>query len=168
MKAFITSGTIDFLIKLQEKHSGFDVRLMSNNERAIAYYEHPNKEIFQSGRTYEILAKAGHVFETGYVAMNNIPVREESEPLFESIFTKRMGDIETVPGFQAVRLLKPKKGNVYIAFTQWNSKTDFENWKNSPEFAAVHGENTVKPLDYFEERPFLATYNMYVEEENKE
>lgn len=165
MNAFMTSGTIEFLEKLEEKHADLHIRLMINNNRAIAYYEHENKKIFQSGRGYEILTKIGHIFETGYVAMNNIPVREESERIFETLFKNRLISAETMPGFQAVRLLKPQRGNVYIIFSQWASKADYENWKESPQYAAELVQSAVKPPDYFEERPFLNTYHMHIEEE---
>lgn len=168
MNAFMTSGTIEFLEKLEEKHADLHIRLMINNSRAIAYYEHENKKIFQSGREYEILTKIGHVFTTGYVAMNNIPVREESERIFENLFKDRIRAAENMPGFQAVRLLKPKRGNVYIIFSQWDSKANYENWKASPEFASDLVQSMVKPPDYFEERPFLNTYHMYIEEDEEE
>jgi heme-degrading monooxygenase HmoA len=165
MKAFMTKGTADFLKKIAEKHSDIQIHLMTNSNGALAYYEHPRSKIFQSGMAYDMLGQIGDVEETGYVVMNNIPVREESQSIFEDRFKGRMGEVETFAGFQSVRLLRPTRGNTYIVFTQWSTKKDFDNWKDSPEFAAAHSKNIIKPSDFFAERPFISTYNMYTEED---
>lgn len=166
LKAYMTNGTVDFLEKLEKKHPELLLKLMNNNEGALAYYEHPTKSIFQSGRTYEVLTTVGDVKATGYVVMNNIPVSIEGKPVFEDRFVNREQTVENMPGFQAFRLLRPTRGNTYVVFTQWASKTDFENWKNSPEFADAHKKQTAKPPAYFAERPFISTFHMYVEEED--
>ncbi|WP_405103285.1 antibiotic biosynthesis monooxygenase family protein [Oceanobacillus sp. FSL H7-0719] len=166
MKAYMTTGTIDFLKTLEEKYSGIALRLMYNSEGGLAYYEHVDKTVFQSGRAYEILTAAGEVLETGYIVMNHIPVPEESQPVFEDRFINRQHTVETMPGFQGFRLLKPKRGNTYVVLTQWASVKDFDNWKNSAEFAGAHKKQTTKPPAHFSEKPYVTTYLMYTEEED--
>lgn len=160
----MTSGTIDFLKKLENQFTDLSFRLMHNNEHAISYYEHENKKIFQTGRTYEILTQSGEMQDTGFVVMNNIPVSEDSQPIFEYQFKNRKTEIETMPGFQAFRFLKPTRGHIYIVLTQWAAPEDFEHWRSTPQFAEAHKNLIAKRPVHFSERPFLTTYNMYDEE----
>ena len=164
----MTNGTIDFLKKLEEKYPELTFRFMHNNEGALAYYEHHKAQIFQSGRKYEVIIETGRLQESGYVVMNNIPVSEGSQPVFEDRFKTRKHSVETMPGFQAFRFLKPTRGNTYVVLTQWTSFKDFENWKNSSEFADAHKKQTAKLPAYFAERPFVSSYHMYEEEEETE
>ncbi|MBN6204850.1 antibiotic biosynthesis monooxygenase [Ralstonia pickettii] len=167
MKAYMTNGTIEFLKTLVEKYSSLSLRLMYNNEGGLAYYEHPNKEVFQSGRGYEVLTAVGEIQEFGFIVMNHIPVPEESQPVFENRFVNRQQTVETMPGFQGFRLLKPKRGNTYVVLTQWTSIKDFENWKNSAAFAEAHKKQAAKPQAHFSEKPYVATYTMYTEEDDQ-
>lgn len=150
MKVFITSGTIDFLKKLKAKHPG--IKLMSEQDGGIAYFE-GEKNIFQTGRTYEVVDASADLKETGFVVMNNIPVTDEGRPIFEDRFKNRAGAIEDTPGFQAIRILRPTQGNTYIVFTQWQDEASFEAWKESQAFKHAHKnsgpQNKEKP-------PFIA------------
>ncbi len=160
----MTNGTADFLKKLEEKHTDKQLWIMSSNSGSLAYYEDEKKSIFASGREYDILIHKGNLQEEGYVVMNNIPVTEEGQPVFEDRFKKRKHEVDMMPGFQAFRLLKPKKGNTYVVFTQWKSVQDFENWKNSDQFKQSHKGQSTKPPAYFADRPFLTTYHMLSDE----
>ncbi len=167
MRAYMTSGTIEFLRKLEEKYSSLAIRLMYNNKGGLAYYEHPKKAVFQSGRAYEVLTVVGEIQESGFVVMNHIPVPEESQPVFENRFINRQHAVETMPGFQGFRLLKPKRGNTYVVLTQWASMKDFDSWKSSASFAEAHKKQTTKPPAHFSEKPYAATYTMYTEEDDQ-
>lgn len=165
MKAFMTGGTLDFLMKLADKHKQFDFYLMENSTGTLAYYESVGKSVFGAGREYTMLFESGFVQEDGYVVMNHIPLTEEGKPVFIDRFRQRQDNINAMPGFQAFRLLEPIKGNTYIIFTQWTSKRYFEQWKESDEFAKSHHNKAVKPPAYFAKRPYVATYKMIDEEE---
>lgn len=167
MKAFMTGGTLDFLMKLAEKHKQYHFYLMMNASSALAYYESDGKSVFGAGRTYTKLFESGFIQDEGYVVMNHIPLTEEGEPVFVNRFRQRQDNINAMPGFQSFRLLEPARGNTYIIFTQWTSKTHFEKWKESDEFAKSHHNSAVKPPAYFAKRPFVSTYKM-VDEEDKE
>lgn len=161
MKAHMTNGTIDFLLKLTQKHSQLTFHLMVGESSTLAYYEDKKKSVFVAGRSYDILLNSGNIQEKGYVVMNNIPVSDEGKPLFETSFNKRQQTVETIKGFQAFRLLKPLKGNTYVVLTQWASERDYEAWKNSDAFSKVHQISPTKPPAYFLEQPFVHTYSMY-------
>ncbi|WP_339228824.1 antibiotic biosynthesis monooxygenase [Oceanobacillus sp. FSL K6-2867] len=163
MKAFMTNGTIEFLLKLQKTNPELNLHLMYNSEGGIAYYENHDKKLFQSGREYEILIQTGEILAEGFVVMNNIPVSDESKPGFEYRFKQRNNSVEGMPGFQAFRLLRPTKSNTYVVFTQWKSAEDFENWKESKEFKEAHKKQDAKKPANFLEQPFLTICNMYNE-----
>lgn len=167
MKAFMTGGTLDFLMKLAEKHKQHDFYLMKNSFSTLSYYESNGKSVFGAGREYTILFESGTILEEGYVVMNNIPLTEEGKPVFIDRFRKQQNNMTTVPGSQAFRLLEPVKGNTYVIFTQWASKKHFETWEASDEFVqSLHKE--IKPPAYFAKRPFVTTYQMVDEEDLEE
>lgn len=163
----MTNGTIDFLLKMEQKHEELELKLMENNAGGLLYYEHPRKEIFQSGRKYEVLEATGKIHERGYVVMNNIPVAEESRALFEHRFKQRKQSVASMPGFQAFRVLRPLKGTTYVILTQWAKKKDFEYWKSSSEFQKAHELDQVKPSSYLFKNTYIATYDMYIEEDEE-
>jgi len=164
MKAFMTNGTIDFLQKLNLKHPDITFSLMSNNSGALAYYEGEKKNVFSAGRAYNIIAAKGEIGEEGFVVMNNIPIKDEGKPIFEDAFKKQQNAVESMPGFKAFRLLKPKKGNTYVVFTQWESEIYFKHWKDSDEFKQAHAEQATMSPAYFAERPFIGKYYMVIED----
>ncbi|GAQ19625.1 heme-degrading monooxygenase HmoB [Oceanobacillus picturae] len=161
MKAFMTNGTIDFLLKLDEKHKDIPFHFMTSNSNGLAYYEGNKKSVFSAGREYEILIEKGDILDDGYVVMNNIPVIEDGQASFEARFKKRGNDVDMMPGFQAFRFLKPRKGHTYVVFTQWQSEQDFENWKNSEQFKQSHNGQATKPPAYYADKPFITTYHMF-------
>ncbi|GAB3060462.1 antibiotic biosynthesis monooxygenase family protein [Virgibacillus ainsalahensis] len=165
MKAYMTIGTQDFLEKLKEQHPGINFYLMNSSSGTLAYYENEAKNIFASGKEYEVIINNGDVQEEGYVVMNNIPVTDDGRPAFEDGFKKRRNAVDQMPGFQAFRFLRPAKGNTYVVFTQWRSVEDFENWKNSEQFKKAHEGQGTKPPAYFADRPFITTYHMVEPEE---
>ncbi|SRR5699024_9510341 len=156
----MTNGTLNFLKSLNKKHPNIHFYFMNNGTSTVVYYEGNHKNVFSSGRTYNVLTSKGDIQDKGFIVMNNIPVAEEEHPVFEDRFKNRQNGVETMPGFQAFRLLSPAKGNTYIVLTQWASEQDFENWKKSDQFAKAHQEKTTKPPAYFLERPFITSYQM--------
>jgi heme-degrading monooxygenase HmoA len=166
MKAHMTNGTIQYLQDVQEKHPELNLFLMLGTGGGLAYYE-DHKEIFTSGRSYEILVESGTMQEEGFVIMNNIPATSEGRFVLEDNFRKRDQTVEHMPGFQAFRFLKPLKGNTYVVLTQWRSAEDYENWKDSEQFKQAHKDQSIKKPAYFADRPFTTTYNMYVEDEEE-
>lgn len=160
MKAFMTNGTLELLKSIAEKNLDTDFYYMNGETSTLAYYESEGKNVFASGRAYEVLLSKGNIIQGGFVVMNNIPVTDEGRPVFEDRFQKRQDEVDTMPGFQAFRLLRPDKGNAYVVFTQWASEQDFNNWKNSEQFTKAHKGAGTKPPAYFADRPFIMSYHM--------
>ncbi|MBY7143053.1 antibiotic biosynthesis monooxygenase [Virgibacillus sp. NKC19-3] len=168
MKAFMTIGTVDFLQKIAAKHEEIHIYFMNSKEGTLAYYEDESKNIFSSGKAYEIIIGSGYMEEKGYVVMNNIPVTDDGKAIFEDRFKNRQNVADKMPGFQAFRFLRPMKGNTYVVLTQWKSEKDFENWKNSEAFKKAHQGQASKPPAYFPNKPFITTYHMHEPEEDED
>ncbi len=157
----MTNGTIDFLEKLVAKHSDIRFHLLNSSTGGLAYYENTDKRVFTSGREYEIITQAGAIMQEGYVVMNNIPVNDDDNTVLEDRFKQQKDMIADVEGFQAFRLLRPTNDNKYVVFTQWHTEKDFENWKNSAQFAKAHQKQATKPPAYMPNKPFVTTYHMH-------
>lgn len=168
MNAYMTSGTIDFLMKMIDEHPRLSFFIMTGDASPLIYYEHQQQNIFSAGRAYQILVKAGDIEEKGYVTMNHVPVAEESKPVFENRLTGRKDWLESLANLQALRFLKPFKGNTYILLMQWRKRADYEAFKDSNKYTTVRDLLTIKQPAYFLEQPYLTTYTMYDPEEDKE
>ncbi|RYG72845.1 antibiotic biosynthesis monooxygenase [Lentibacillus lipolyticus] len=161
MNAYMTNGTLDFLKKLPEKHPDIPFYFMKEGTSTLVYYEGNRKNIFASGRSYEIVTENGDLQTDGFVVMNNIPVADEGKATFEDKFKQRQQNVESMKGFQAFRLLRPTNGNTYVVMTQWASESDYDNWKNSDQFKQAHkGGADAKPPAYFLDQPFVTSYYM--------
>lgn len=160
MKAFMTNGTLALLKNIAAKNPDLDFYYMSSSTSTLAYYESTGKDVFSTGRDYEVLISKGDIVQEGFIVMNNIPVTDEGKPVFEDRFRQRQNEVDAMPGFQAFRLLRPLKGNTYVVFTAWKTEQDYNNWKNSDQFKKAHQGAGTKPPAYFAERPFLTHYHM--------
>ncbi|MBS4177499.1 antibiotic biosynthesis monooxygenase family protein [Lederbergia citrea] len=138
MFTYITSGTYDFLKKIAEKHTTENMLLMQSVQSSHLWHETSKATVFQSPRKYEVIDAAGDFSEVGFVACNNIPVRDEGRPVFEFGFTNQEKLIENEPGFIAMRVLRPLSSDTYVFMTMWEDEEAYEAWKSSKTFAKVH------------------------------
>lgn len=167
MNAYMTSGTIDFLMKMIDEHPRLSFFIMTGDGSPLIYYEHQQKNIFSAGRAYQIVIEAGDIEEVGYVTMHHVPVADESKPVFENRLTSRKNQLDSIPGLQAYRLLKPFKGDTYILLIQWKKRADYEVFKDSNHFTKVRDLLTIKQPAYFLEQSYLSTYTMYNPEDEE-
>jgi heme-degrading monooxygenase HmoA len=131
---YLTSGTIDFMEKLQKRHANEEMILMHGGGRSLLLHETDGKSVFLAPRRYEVVSSAGKLKEEGYFVYNNIPVTDEGRPVFEHRFSTNTGKIESEKGFIAFRLLRPLDSDTYIVMTEWDDATDYDRWKNSSAF----------------------------------
>lgn len=171
MRAFMTNGTWDFLQKIADKHQQYRFFFMNSDSSTLAYYEtnlNSKKSVFAAGRAYEIVVKNGEIEEEGFFVMNNIPLTAEGIPVFENRYKNKHNQMDDVSGCIAFRLLRPMKGNIYVIFTQWASKDDYESWKESEQYTETNEFQAIKPPAYFSSRPFVTYYSLFYEEEEED
>ncbi|MFC7321157.1 antibiotic biosynthesis monooxygenase family protein [Halobacillus campisalis] len=163
MKVSMTNGTLNYLAKLEKENKKAALYFMQDQDKTVAYYEGEEEPVFAEGRDYEVVEAVGDVEESGFVVMNNIPVSDEGRPVFEDRFKKRAGSVESMEGFQAIRILRPVKGNTYVVFTQWRNEQCFEDWKNSQEFEKAHENSGPKHKEkpsFIDGKPYITKYQM--------
>ncbi|ALC80625.1 MULTISPECIES: antibiotic biosynthesis monooxygenase family protein [Bacillus] len=158
---YVTYGTLDYLQKFSHNHTNEKLHIMHGEDQAILFYESDNKSLFQSPHKYEVIDRAGELRACEYAAFNHIPVSPESRPLFENRFKNRSGNIESEPGFIALRLLRPIKSDTYLIVTLWESEHEFTSWKNSSSFEQAHSDSSPKEKKHqsiFLRPPYVASY----------
>lgn len=168
MNAYFTSGTYDYLARTASDFSDESIFLMKGESSAVAYYENGEKEIFEEARKYEIIVSDGTLQKEGFVVLNNIPVTEEGGPIFEHQFKKRAGSMNDIPGFLAMRVLRPYRGNTYVVMVQWENEDKYKDWRNSDSFAASHSKQGKKDQPPYSAGPsYVSKYYMDEEKENE-
>ena len=73
--------------------------------------------------------------------MNRFKISLGREDDFEEIWRNRETHLEGVKGFRKFNLIKGSSNDgytLYASHSVWESKNDFENWKNSEAFRAAH------------------------------
>jgi heme oxygenase (mycobilin-producing) len=137
MKMYMTTGTHEFLSKIAKKHPDENMILMQESD-ALLIHETNGETVFESPRRYEIVDQSGSLEKKGYAVFNNIPVTDEGRPLFEYRFKNRAGLIEEVPGFIAIRVLRPLESDTYVIMTLWEDRKSFLGWQDSKQYQKAH------------------------------
>ncbi len=163
MLVYMTSGTFEYLKKLEEKYREEIMVTMVNQNGALLFHETTGETLFKEPRRYEVIETIGAIPKEGFVAMNNIPVTEEGRPLFEHQMMNRGKQVETEKGFLALRVLRPLSSNTYVIMTVWKDETDFDQWRKSESFFSAHknkGFSHDGQPKIFESSPYLSKYTI--------
>lgn len=165
MNVYITSGTIDYLLRFKESQQGEAMVFMNNEDSALLIHESGAASLFKEPRRYEVIDSSGTLVQKeGFAVFNNIPVTVEGRPLFEHRFLNRPRLIENEPGFMAIRVLRPLSSNTYIILTIWENEAAFKKWQQSKAYSHAHkNRGTDAGLDggkpsIFESASYVATY----------
>jgi heme oxygenase (mycobilin-producing) len=137
MKLYMTTGTFEFLKKIVKQHPDEKMILMHEGD-ALLVHETEGETVFESPRSYEIVDQSGSLEKKGYAVFNNIPVSDEGRSLFEYRFKNRAGLIEEVPGFIAIRVLRPLDSDTYVIMTIWEDRKSFLGWQDSKQYQKAH------------------------------
>ena len=96
-----------------------------------------------------------------YVVMNRVMVNSGWEDEFEARFKKRSGEINKVPGFVSMQILKPDtEGVPFIVLTHWQDNDAFNGWIQSDDFKLAH-QNPM-PKEAFSEGGGLEKFNVVI------
>jgi len=83
-------------------------------------------------------------------AMNRIFVVPEYAEQFEQRFRTRAGLVDGMPGFIWNKVLRPvNPGDPYVVLTLWESRSAFDAWVQSDEFAKGHARSGTLPQEAF-------------------
>jgi heme-degrading monooxygenase HmoA len=74
------------------------------------------------------------------VSLFHVTVPAEATERFEQSWTRRAGQVDAMPGFRGLEVLKDgATPGRYIVLTRWETKADYDGWAQSPAFAQGHG-----------------------------
>ncbi len=138
LNIYLTIGTYEFLKSIRKKYENEQMVLFENEEHALLLHETSGKSLFETPRSFEIFDQSGDIQDRGFAVFNNIPVSDEGKPVFEYRFKNRAGKIEEVPGFIAIRVLRPTNSDTYVVFTLWEDESSFIQWQESKQYAEAH------------------------------
>lgn len=94
---------------------------------------------------YDILESINQLLNDTFCVLNHLFVNEDKEDQFEDKFLSRQKHLQDVPGFKALRFLKPRTNHRhYIIVTLWESRQAFYDWQNSSEYAQTHRKRGTK------------------------
>lgn len=80
------------------------------------------------------------------VVINALTVPEDARETLEERFSARKHSVDGSPGFEGFQLLRPVAGDDrYFVMTQWATREDFENWRDSRALAAHAQPEDGKP-----------------------
>lgn len=100
-----------------------------------------------------------------FVAINSITCRPEYVGRFEELFGSRAGEIDQMPGFLRMAVLRPQKsGEPYLVMSEWESEEAFQSWMRSPAFAAGHRrgfDDLAKAKEAGQPAPMTSTFRTY-------
>ena len=75
----------------------------------------------------------------GFVAINFIECSEEYIEKFEYLFKTRASEIDKLPGFRNMNVLRPnKKDDKYLIISYWDDEHSFNQWTKSDAFIEGH------------------------------
>lgn len=169
MKLFMTTGTPEFMEKLQEKLSAENLFIMHGGDHSVLLHETEGKTLFQTPRRYEVISSYGNLEEIGFFVFHHIPVTDEGRPVFEHHFKNYYNLLKTRSGFVAFRLLRPLGSDMYVILTEWEDAFSFNQWKVTPEYERAHLTGTPEASDrtmhLFSSAPYITTYKKKKKEE---
>ncbi|OFO42288.1 antibiotic biosynthesis monooxygenase [Staphylococcus sp. HMSC070D05] len=94
---------------------------------------------------YTVLESINELTNDSFCVLNHLFVNESNESQFESKFLKRTKYLQDVPGFKALRFLRPPtKHRHYIILTLWKDRQSFYDWQNSDAYDKTHKKRGTK------------------------
>lgn len=88
---------------------------------------------------YDVLEVIDDLSNDSFCVLNHLFVNEAMEDAFEKKFLERPKYLQNVPGFKALRFLRPQvAGRHYIILTLWEERQAFYDWQNSNEYSQTH------------------------------
>jgi heme oxygenase (mycobilin-producing) len=77
--------------------------------------------------------------EKNFVAINYIECNADYKERVEELFGSRAKQIDTMPGFVDMQVLRPSKnGDAYLIISHWENEPAFKNWTKSSTFLEGH------------------------------
>lgn len=159
MNAYMTTGTLDFLKKIEAKYPNEIMVTMINENNAQLFHETTGETVFNEPRKFEQILSIGEIKNEGFVVLNNVPVTDEGKAVFEHQVKNQMNAVKSQQGFLALRVLRPLTSSQYVIMTVWKDEASYQAWQSSQTFFDV---SKMTGLDsqakIFSSAPYVSKY----------
>lgn len=157
------SGHIDESVNIPASLPNARLVHLINRQEAVILYETETTALLPDAEAYQVLDGSGDINAGYFAVFNNIPVTAEGRERFEERFKNRARQIENEPGFEAIRVLRPKNSDTYIILTLWTDEQSFKDWQQSTAYGSAHAkrgtkEGIDKVPNIFPRPSFVTTY----------
>ena len=103
--------------------------------------------------------------ERNFVAINYIDCKPHYKERFEELFKSRAKQIDTMPGFIDMQVLRPsKEGDAYLIVSHWKDEASFKDWTRSETFLEGHKRgfaDMAKAKEEGKEAPMKSDFKTY-------
>jgi heme oxygenase (mycobilin-producing) len=163
MNVYITTGTFEYLKGIEMRYPSESMVTMGNEDSALLLHETSKTSVFKEPRKYEVVGSSGLIGKEGFVVMNNIPIAEESRPLFEHQFKDLPSLLKKEMGLIAIRVLRPLSSNTYLILTIWESALTYEDRKTLFDSELKKRYEKVNHSNIFTSAPYVSKYSIPAE-----
>lgn len=150
---------------MEDHYPNEKIVLMQSFKTNQLWHETTGPSIFKFPRKYEVIDSAGQLANKGFVVCDHLPVSDEGRPVFEYEFKNHAALYENLPGFIALRVLRPLSSETYIIMTMWEKESSYETWKDTKAYeTAQHKKPSTSHLTVFSGPTYVSTFHVDEEE----
>ena len=103
--------------------------------------------------------------QKNFVAVNYIDCKSHYKERFEELFATRAKQIDTMPGFVDMQVLRPsKEDDAYLIVSYWENEESFKGWTKSATFLEGHKRgfaDIAKAREEGKELPMKSDFKTY-------
>ncbi|TDL94134.1 hypothetical protein ERX27_09950 [Macrococcus brunensis] len=140
MNVYFTHGSDYYMERLIEKYPNRNIIKYAGPEDIVLYESTEDKSVFSSGESYEVVEQQGEVTGTGVLLLKYFQVSEEKQKVAEMTLTGH-SDFSEYNGYEAYQLLRPHRGQTYIALFQFRTADLAEDFKKSSVYRNHYDES---------------------------
>ncbi|WP_414055324.1 hypothetical protein [Macrococcus equi] len=132
MYTYITYGSSFFLDKIKKKFNNRNLLSFYNEDNAYLYEETNDKSVFSAPQSFINVISDGELVEKPTLLLYFI-VKEARQEVFDTQHLP-LEKLSEYDGYHAFRLLRPKRGETYVAVFQFDKQILLEDFKKSSFF----------------------------------
>lgn len=134
MKLYATYGTYGYLNQIRVKHPEHPLLQFSSPDSSVIFEETDGKTVLKQPIVYDVVNATGELDEDQFFSVLFIPTSEDHAYQLENKLNNISPDFSQFAGFRSYRFLKPEKGMTYKIYFGFNSRRDYEDFKQSATF----------------------------------
>ncbi|MCU5746810.1 signal transduction protein TRAP [Staphylococcus sp. SQ8-PEA] len=134
MRLYATYGTYGYLNQIRLKNPERNLLQFSAPDSSVIVEETDDETILKHPIIYDVINSTGELNEDHFYSVLFIPASEDHAYQLENKLKSISPDFGKFAGFKSYRFLKPTKGMTYKIYFGFNSRRDYEDFKQSTTF----------------------------------